>query len=443
MALTPQNIFTQAFHRFVNLQNRILLSVQQVNLVRLFVVCLIIFSLLGLYSIIAASQYFGQPTLVSTISYRAAERPGRLLPSMYPSPFGVHYFGDFLDTLSHSRVADPFNTPGMSPVGYPLFSLLVITPFQAFEYHTALKIFLSVTALVLFFPLWKLQNTRPVTDRILFIASLAFTASFVSVLDRGNIQGLLVGFALIGLVAYLKGNHLQAGFWFAIAASMKVYPVLLLLLLVKSRSWKALALSILVGLFATWASFQFFDIGIISGVQDLWGSVINFRSGSLTVLTRQNHSIRGGFAALVILGPTWLRGAAQAGVDHYNLILLIAFALLAFLTTHRAVSTFSSVVYISLFLSYGLGVSLNYMPLFLFLVVAMIAAENIERSFASAMVVVIISFLLAIKGFPICQGIPLYTFADPLAVLLILAILVPQDLRLVLKDSSFRTLNHR
>ena len=412
-------------------------AAREIDLVLFFIACLSIFSMIGLLSLLIASEYFQQDSFISVISYKSAERPAGLLPSMYPSPFGVHYFGDFLDTLSHSRVSDPFNTPGMSPVGYPLFSLLVIAPFQMFDYHTSLKIYLATTALILFIPLWRFGATRTISERFLIVASLLMSAPLLSTFDRGNIQGLVVGFSLLGLLAYWKDRQMQAGFWFAIAASMKVYPVLLLLLLVRSRNWKALGLSTCTGLFVTWLSFQFFEGGIISNSQDLWDSVTRFRSDSIDVLTSGNHSFRGGFAALAVQGPNWFRGTAESAVTNYNFLLLFALLVLSFLIIQRTTSFLNSVIYLSLLLSYGLGISLSYMPLFLILAVAMIIAGESDRTLSSMLAMGGIALLLAPKGVPECFGIPLYVIFDPAVALAILLLLVPQDLRRSFRSSQF------
>ncbi|SVD12603.1 uncharacterized protein METZ01_LOCUS365457, partial [marine metagenome] len=91
------------------------------DLARLFAAWLVVFVLAGLAATFVASQYLQDGSFGSMVSYKSADRPGRLWLQMYPQPFGIHYFGDFLDTLRHSQVNQPFATPGMSPVGYPLF----------------------------------------------------------------------------------------------------------------------------------------------------------------------------------------------------------------------------------------------------------------------------------------------------------------------------------
>ena len=291
------------------------------DLARLFAAWLVVFVLAGLAATFVASQYLQDGSFGSMVSYKSADRPGRLWLQMYPKPFGIHYFGDFLDTLRHSQVNQPFATPGLSPVGYPLFSLLVIAPFDLVGYATAVRLFLLLTVLLLLVPLWRLLDGRTATDRLLLVTPLAVSAPLLVTLDRGNLQGLVVGFALLGMCSFLRGNRVGAGFWFAIAAAMKVYPVLLLLLLVRARDWRALGVGVLTGLPATWISFRVYGGGIFENSEALWDSVNRFRSESLDVLLLGNHSFKGGLATLVVSGPGWIDGIARWGIDHYDMLL--------------------------------------------------------------------------------------------------------------------------
>ena len=119
---------------------------------------------------------------------------------------------------------------------------------------------------------------------------------------------------------------------------MKVYPVVLLLLLVRARDWRALGISVLTGLTATWISFRVYGGGIIENSEALWDSVNRFRSESLDVLLMRNHSFKGGLATLVVSGPDWIDGIAQWGIDHYDTLLALTALGAAVLVVVSAVS---------------------------------------------------------------------------------------------------------
>ena len=186
-----------------------------------FAACALISSIVGIILIYVASAYLEIGSMGQMFSYRPDDIPGGLWPEMYPPPLGVHYFGDFLDTVRHSQVESPFTTPGMSPTGYPLFSLIVLAPFGLPSYRVALVLFLVITALVLLIPVWCSLRERPFAERLILLSPIVVCAPFLAVLDRGNIQGFVVGSALFGLLAYLRGNRTTAGVLFGLSAAMK------------------------------------------------------------------------------------------------------------------------------------------------------------------------------------------------------------------------------
>ncbi len=400
------------------------------DLARLFAAWLVVFVLAGLAATFVASQYLQDGSFGSMVSYTSRDRPGRLWLQMYPQPFGIHYFGDFLDTLRHSQVDQPFATPGLSPVGYPLFSLLVIAPFDLVDYATAVRLFLLLTVLLLLVPLWRLLDGRTATDRLLLVTPLAASAPLLVTLDRGNLQGLVVGFALLGMCSFLRGNRVGAGFWFAISAAMKVYPVLLLLLLVRARDWRALGVGVLTGLTATWISFRVYGGGIFENSEALWDSVNRFRSESLDVLLLGNHSFKGGLATLVVSGPDWIDGIAQWSIDRYDTLLGLTALGAALLVVTPTTRLFNAVTYLMLLISFGVGVSFGYVPVFLFLVVALLYAGQAEQGRSAVVATVALALLLAPKGFPVGgHSIPLFTYLDPAAAAAIVLLLVPGDVR--------------
>jgi len=397
---------------------------------RLFASVLLLGIIAGLIAIFVSSSYFENGSMASMLAYRSNDIPSHLWPEMYPDPFGIHYFGDFLDTLRHSQVSRPFDTPDLSPVGYPLFSLLVIAPFGLVGYAAGLKLFLLATVLVLLVPLWCLVGTRPVTERLLLVAPLLLCAPMLVTLDRANLQGLVVGAAMIGCYLYLRGNRVGAGCWFAVAAAMKVYPVLLLLLLVRDRDWRALGASIVTGLTATWVSFLVYGGGVIENSESLWQSVHNFRSESIETLLTRNHSLKGGLAALVVSGPSWLRGVAEWAVEHYDPSLLVLALFLGGLTVLRSTPTFHALVYVNVLISYGVGISFGYVPLFLLLPAAAVYASDVSGGRHDRLAVALLACLLVPKGLPVGgHDIALYTYLDPTLAFVLVASLAVSDVR--------------
>ena len=177
-------------------------------------------SLTGLVAVYVASVYCRQYTFAELLSFRPFDPPTPMFGWMYPEPFGVHFFGDFLLPLRHSELALPYDTPGIVPSYYPLFAKVVLKPFLLFDYQQALVLFLLVTLVGLLVPIWVMLVPRSIPERLFLTVPLLMTGPMIVVFDRGNLQGLVAAAALIGMVGLLRGHNTAAGFWFGIAAAI-------------------------------------------------------------------------------------------------------------------------------------------------------------------------------------------------------------------------------
>ena len=158
---------------------------------------------------------------------------------------------------------------------------------------------------------------------------------------------------------------------------------------------------------------------------------------------------------MVLQGPSWLSDIAQACVNNYNLILIIFVLILSWISILRSTPLFHSLIYISLLLSFGLGISYSYMQCFLLLPVAIILFGEIERSFKSFFVIGALAILLVPKSIMLSHdeatgaflaskvlenplnmmavqavdGVPLFTIMDPLIAALVILVLLHDDIR--------------
>jgi hypothetical protein len=323
----------------------------------------------------------------------------------------------------------PYATEGVFHSMYPLFMLMVIRPLASLSYTPATAIFLLSSVLILLVPLGLASRKAGIVDRLASVAPFALSAPMIFVLDRGNTQSLVVGMALIGLLAYLRQRYVVAGVCFALSAAMKVYPVLLLLLLVKARKWRALGVSVAVGVFATLLASAMYDGNVFQNLSSLWDATRVFRQPSLEQLLLYNHSFRGGLAAVMTTGPSAVNGLAEWAVLHYEPLLLTMLAGLSALVVLRSTTVFHSVTYISVFLSFGVSISYGYAPVFMFLPVMVLLTGEVERNIGTFVSVVLIAFVLAPKGFVVGgHELALYTYLNPLLAGLLVLQMVVTDL---------------
>ncbi len=360
------------------------------------------------------ATYMQQGNIEEILSFLASDAPGPLREDMYPAQIGRHYFGDLLLSLRLSEIWAPYETPGIYWNTYPLFAGVVIAPLSLVPYPLAVTIFLFVTVAVLIVPLLVALKESRYSQAVLLVAPLLLVYPMIMVLDRGNLQGIVVGLALIGMIAFLRTHYVVAGVFFALAAAMKATPLLLLLFLVKVRAWKALAVSLLTGLTVTIFSSAFYSGGTVHNLLKWKEAASAYQSPTFDDLVIWNNSFRGMFASLSLVGPSFLQSSMLLASDHYNVISGVCIVFLVGLIVSSKVSLFSSVLYVSVILANGAPITAGYTSLFYFLVVLLIFQNKGESKVSTFFISGLLAAYLAPKGILICGKVHLYTIVNPL-----------------------------
>ncbi len=129
------------------------------------------------------------------------------------------------------------------------FSTLVIYPLTGVPPLTAKRIWV-VFNLVLLFPIvWFLQSMTGLGYRRIALA-LGLCFPLYRNLEFGQFYVLLLLLVVAACWAYLRGLDALAGSLVAIAAACKIFPILLFVLLLRRRAWRALAWGTVTGLAA-------------------------------------------------------------------------------------------------------------------------------------------------------------------------------------------------
>jgi len=127
------------------------------------------------------------------------------------------------------------------------FSTLAIWPLTAVPPLTAKRIWI-VLNLMLLFPIgWFLHSMTGLGYRRIAIA-LALCFPLYRNLEFGQVYVLLLLLVVAACWAYLRGLDALAGSLVAIAAACKIFPILLFVLLLRRRAWRALAWGTITGL---------------------------------------------------------------------------------------------------------------------------------------------------------------------------------------------------
>jgi hypothetical protein len=227
---------------------------------------------------------FGLTLAVAWVEYR-------LGVSRYNwDPLSDPLFGDLMEYPGTYRwlhtAAFFFNVTGR-PVQYPLYSPVAYPPFAAMVlaglYSAASPVlrYLEVTAVWLAAALWGVRRALmrvgigAATATLFPLTMVAISFPIVRLVHEGNVELALWVLTAAGVWAYVKdsrgGDDAAAVMW-GLAAAMKLYPAVLLVLFLPRGRWRAFALG--VAAFAGATALALWWLGPTMGVA--WrGSLIN------------------------------------------------------------------------------------------------------------------------------------------------------------------------
>jgi len=195
---------------------------------------------------------FGLTLAVAWVQYRAGYPRARWDPLAAWFLDLNEYLGTY--KLLHTS-AFFFNVPGVplpyplySPVAYPPFSAVVMAPLYASSNPGA--VFLILSALWLAVCIWGVRRALigvgidGVIATMFPLTIVAMSFPIARLVHQGNIELVLWIFATVGVWAFLRGRDDAAAVLWGLAAAMKLFPVVLLLLLLPRRRVRAFVLGV-------------------------------------------------------------------------------------------------------------------------------------------------------------------------------------------------------
>ena len=348
---------------------------------------------------------------------------------------GVHSFSDLLLHRKYASAPSPYlalEADSLPANNYPPFAHVFMLPFTLIPYTYAFAIFaiLSIGMIVAPIGLALRGLSRPILISVL-ISGFVFTYPMLMIIDRGNIQGITTGFCLIGLWFFMGNKYKAAAALIGIAAALKIYPILLMLLFLKRRRYGEFFIGCAVAAVLTLGALATFEGGIKANIIGFVGGLSSFTGGSLNpdLLIPRNHSLSSLLSYLRTKNISPLNEIVEnllANLGPYSLVIFSCLILLS-VTKHKynenQTLLLICLAMISIpFVTYGYALSV------LFLVLIHLFDFRYKREQSSlayqVALVTLIAFLFMAKGLPVGSvfQLTIRTFLDPI-VLLVLTVL--------------------
>ncbi len=205
-------------------------------------------------------------------------------------------FMDFYHTWIMGRDILAGNNPYVNefPFVYFPFAAFAILPFSFGSWHTGLIIFslliISVFGWFLYQGIKGFENYN-LLEKAGCVILLAITSyPLLFVLDRGNVEGLLFIFLCFFIYFYKKGRFLLSIIPLALAISMKLYPLVFVVLLISDRRYKETIFCVLLSLGVTLSSLLLMKGNIFFSVTEFMKDLLWFKNGYIIGNSGANYN---------------------------------------------------------------------------------------------------------------------------------------------------------
>jgi len=212
---------------------------------------------------IASLMVLALTVVVGWLKYREGTSPYNWYPlsdrlffdlSEYPGTYTLLHTSAFFNNVA----GNPWPYPLYTPVAYPPFAAVVMAPMYAFPIPELLYLLVSAAWLAVLIA-WACRalvrrGIRPVTAILFPLTLVGVSFPIARLIHQGNIELVVWMFTAVGVWAYMRGRDGTAAVLWGLAAAMKLFPLVLLGLLLPRRKWRAFTEGIATFVGATVAS---------------------------------------------------------------------------------------------------------------------------------------------------------------------------------------------
>lgn len=208
---------------------------------------------------------------------------GLFTPSFDPVGQGwnQHLFGDLYQPWRETTQTSPYysDVPAFFRSVYPPFAHLILRPFTWVSYNVALAAFLILVVLGVGVLSYALLPRTSVSSRLQTTVALTMCSyPLLFLLDRANTEAFAL---LLAMGGFLLMEHRRPRFvpvLFGLAAAIKIFPVVLGLLLLRRRDFRAAVVAALSGALATLVALLSFGGGLDRNIEGFLHGLGSFLS---------------------------------------------------------------------------------------------------------------------------------------------------------------------
>jgi hypothetical protein len=202
----------------------------------------------------------------------------------------VHTFGDYLLPNAWINSSDPWINDVAPWNIYPPLAMCIFWIFNLFPYKLGVILFLILNFATMTFPILYELFLAKKPEKWLLLLPTCLSVGLITTLDRGNIVGLVV-LPIYLFVKNLNDNKFKkAAFYLAVAVSIKVYPIILILLFLRIKKYKMFFFTLGYTLIISVCSSLFWLQTFIENFKNIISRTLTYGQGTDVALDPYNAS---------------------------------------------------------------------------------------------------------------------------------------------------------
>lgn len=216
----------------------------------------------------------------------------------------THRFTDWIHSVIHSKYLNPYNMPAPSIAAYfPLF-YLTVSKLISTDLKLALHQYFYISIILHLVLIYKIKTSKKINFdksninllKITFIIFFSYPVIFS--IDRGNIDIWIFYLIAIGFIFYKEQNNKTSLLIFAIASSLKGYPIAFILYFIFKKQYSFALYLILLFLLFVIVPLLIFEGGFFDNLQLFMHNLAGYKkiyvigSGSLFASSDPYNMIR-------------------------------------------------------------------------------------------------------------------------------------------------------
>jgi hypothetical protein len=385
---------------------------------------------------IILTEYLKRDDQIRLLSFYSQDGPGNVDPTCIPKPIGVHYFGDLVSAVCHSRLSAPYLSPFATNY-FPL-TYFIMKPFN-FVMGIGLPVLMltvliiSLTTIVL--PIYLRIRVNNAGSAITFCCIAVFLSQpFLSILDRGNIQFLVAGFVISGLLLIDRRQTSVSPLLIGLGAALKGYPIVFALVFLRRREWRRFAIAISTAITSNTLALILFPGGLSANFRALIRQLRPFTEVE-TQWLRYNVSFKAFLLSVVEKNQGVIGDIAKFLNSNYQFLLIITSVAIVAMLLDRKIEIFHFLILCSIFSSALIDLSATY-SLTLFFTCFLVIDQIDRKKLINRILLVCLALIMVPKGISVSQGgsdqgASLVSFMNPsLMLIMLLGVIVDRFNRL-------------